>query len=292
MTAVVGSEVAFATRFGSIRGWWRRLGGGAHVAVAFVAFVTVLALLAPLLPLLDPRDSDLGSRYLGMSWQHPLGTDSNGRDLFSRAIWGARSSLFGPVVITLVATVTGTGLALFAAWRGRVTDTIITRLFDIVFSFPGILLALLAVAVMGAGSRAAIITLSVAYTPYVGRIVRSGALREVEQPYVSALWLQGQSAVRINVFHLLSNLRNIVLAQMTLTLGYSLIDLAALSFLGVGAPQDQPDWGVMVAGGQTSIIRGHPQESLIGAVLLFMTVLAFSTLGERFGGRRGRTRVR
>jgi ABC-type dipeptide/oligopeptide/nickel transport system permease subunit len=79
---------------------------------------------------------------------------------------------------------------------------------------------------------------------------------------------------------------------MTLTLGYSLIDFAALAFLGVGAPQDQPDWGVMVAGGQTSIIAGEPRESLIGAVLLFLTVLSFSTLGERLGGTRGRVRQR
>lgn len=268
-----------------------RLGRGGRVAIVFIVAVGVMALIAPLLPLHDPRDTDLANRFASSSWDHWLGTDSNGRDLLSRLVWGARSSLVGALIVTVAATVLGTALAILAAWHGRWVDTVIARCFDIVFAFPGILLALLAVAVIGAGQTAAIITLSIAYTPYVGRIVRSGALREVQQPYVMALWLQGHGATRIAVRHLVPNLRSTILAQLTLTFGYSLIDLAALSFLGVGAPQDQPDWGVMVAGGQDAIIKGHPRESLLGALMLFCTVLAFSVLGERLGGRRKRARA-
>lgn len=264
----------------------RRLGRGGRIAIAFIVVVGALAILAPLLPLHDPRDVDLANRFAGSSWERWLGTDANGRDLLSRLVWGARSSLVGALIVTVAATVAGTALAIMAAWHGRWVDSIIARGFDIVFAFPGILLALLAVAVIGVGQVAAIITLSIAYTPYVGRIVRSGALREVQQPYVMALWLQGHGGTRIAVRHLVPNLRSTVLAQLTLTFGYSLIDLAALSFLGVGAPQDQPDWGVMVAGGQDAIIKGHPRESLLGALMLFCTVLAFSVLGERLGGRR------
>lgn len=248
--------------------------------------VTSLAVLAPVLPLKDPTDTDLAHRFTGWGSAHLLGTDSNGRDLLSRLVWGARSSLVGPLMVTIIATALGSFLAIVAAWKAGRIDGLVTRFFDVVFSFPGILLALLAVAVIGEGQTSAVATLSVAYTPYVGRIVRSAALREVQQPYVSALWVQGQSSWRIGLRHLLPNLRSIVLAQMTLTFGYSLIDLAALSFLGVGAPQDQPDWGVMVAGGQSAILSGHPQESLYGAGLLFLTVLTFSTLGERIGGQR------
>ena len=273
-----------------IAAWWRRLTPTSRIAVGFVIAVASLAIVAPVLPLPDPTDGDLANRFAGPSGAHWLGTDSNGRDLLSRLTWGARSSLLGPLVVTLVATTLGTLLALISAWRGGRVDTVVTRFFDVVFSFPGILLALLAVAVIGKGQVSAVATLSVAYTPYVGRIVRSAALREVPQPYVSALWVQGVSSWRIGARHLLPNLRGIVLAQMTLTFGYSLIDLAALSFLGVGAPQDQPDWGVMVSGGQSAILTGQPQESLYGAAVLFVTVLAFSTLGERMGAKRRVTR--
>lgn len=273
-------------RRGSAGAAWKGLGRPAQAASAAIAVVVVAAVLAPLLPLADPYDVDLAGRFAGPSGAHPLGTDSNGRDLLARLVWGARSSLLSPLIVAVVATSAGTAIAIAAAWRSGWLDAAVMRLFDVIFSFPGILLALLAVAVLGAGSLAAVITLSIAYTPYVGRIVRSAAVREVQQSYVSALWLQGQSTWRISVRHLLPNLRSIVLAQFTLTFGYSLIDLAALSFLGVGAPQDQPDWGVMVATGQTSLLKGYPQEGLYSGALLFITVLSFSVIGERLGGSR------
>jgi len=262
----------------------QKLGRSGVAALIVIGLLVAMGLLAPVLPLPDPAKTGLADRFAGPSGRHLLGTDSNGRDLLSWMVWGARSSLFGPLIVTFFATVVGTALALFASWRGGWVDTVLSRVFDIVFAFPGILLALIAAAVLSSGQTAAVIALSIAYLPYVARIVRSAALQQVEQPYVSALWVQGQSGWRIASRHILGNLSGLVLAQTTLTFGYSMIDLAALSFLGVGASQNTPDWGVMVAGGQSSIIQGHPQQSLFGGAMLFIAVLAFSVLGERLGG--------
>ena len=247
-----------------------------------VLFVAVAA-AAPWLPLQDPRKVDIVNRWAPFSTDHLLGTDSNGRDIFSRLAWGTRTALFGPLVVTAVAVVVGVGLAVLAAWRGGWVDTTVARLFDVTFAFPGILLALVAGAVFGTGLVSASIALSIAYMPYLGRITRAAALQQVRLPYVEALLVQGQSGISICVRHLLPNLSRLVMAQATVTFGYALVDLAALSFLGLGVAQTTPDWGVMVASGQADIISGHPQQAMLAGTVIVLAVAAFTVAGERLG---------
>jgi peptide/nickel transport system permease protein len=267
-----------------------RLGLLGVAALLVLAALGLVMLAAPLLPLHDPGDVDLANSYAPPSADHPLGTDANGRDLLARLVWGSRTALLGPLLVTAVATTVGAALAMAAAWRGGWLDAVTARAFDIGFAFPGILLALVVAAVVGAGLGAAVVALAVAFVPSVGRVTRGSALQQLRLPYVDALRVQGQSPAAICARHLLPNLGALVVAQATLIFGYALVDLAALSYLGLGADPAAPDWGVMVAAGQADILGGRPQQSLCAGALIVVAVAACCVLGERVtdhGGRRG-----
>jgi peptide/nickel transport system permease protein len=263
----------------------RRLGLPGLAALAVIAGLGLMMLAAPLLPLADPADVDLAHSFAPPSADHPLGTDSNGRDLLARLVWGSRTALLGPLIVTAVATTVGVLLAVAAAWRGGWLDSVTSRVFDIGFAFPGVLLALVVAAVVGAGLGAAVVALAVAFVPSIGRVTRGTALQQLRLPYVDALRVQGHSPVAICARHLLPNLGALVIAQATVTFGYALVDLAALSYLGLGVDQGTPDWGVMVAAGQPDILAGHPQQSLYAGALIVVAVAACCVVGERVTGR-------
>jgi len=263
----------------------RRLGPLGVAALAVIATLGLMAVLAPLLPVADPTDVDLSDTFAPPSAGHPFGTDSNGRDILARLVWGSRTALLGPLTVTVVATAVGVVLAVVASWRGGWSDGVISRMFDVVFAFPGILLALVVAAVVGAGFVAAVAALSVAYIPYIGRVTRGAALQQVRQPYVAALSVQGQSATAICARHVVPNVGILIVAQATVTFGYALVDLAALSYLGLGVEQATPDWGAIVAAGQSDILSGYPQQSLYAGVLIVVAVAACCIVGERISDR-------
>ena len=269
----------------SAAGPGRRLGLLGLAALVVIAGLGLVMLAAPLLPLADPADVDLAHSFAPPSADHPLGTDSNGRDLLARLVWGSRTALLGPLIVTAVATTVGVLLAVAAAWRGGWLDSVTSRVFDIGFAFPGVLLALVVAAVVGAGLGAAVVALAVAFVPYIGRVTRGTALQQLRLPYVDALKVQGHSPVAICARHLLPNLGALVIAQATVTFGYALVDLAALSYLGLGVDQATPDWGVMVAAGQPDILAGHPQQSLYAGALIVVAVAACGVVGERVSDR-------
>jgi peptide/nickel transport system permease protein len=262
-----------------------RLGPLGVAALVVLAALGLVMLTAPLLPVHDPTDVDLARGFAPPSAGHPLGTDADGRDLLARLVWGSRTALLGPLIVTILAATVGVALALAAAWRGGWFDAVTSRAFDIGFAFPGILLALVVAAIVGAGLGAAVVALAVAFIPYVGRVTRGVAVAQLRLPYVDALRVQGQSPVAICARHLLPNLGALIIAQATLAFGYALVDLAALSYLGLGADQATPDWGVMVAAGQPDILGGHPQQSLFAGALVVVAVAACCILGERVTDR-------
>jgi peptide/nickel transport system permease protein len=282
---------ALATAPGSQRRrsgrWASRLGIGGWLAVAVLAVVVLTALLGPLFISTDPNSVNLSYAYVGPMPGHPLGFDGQGRDLFARLVHGARTALIGPAIVVAVSTVLGTSIALVAAWVGGAVDAVVARVTDAMFAFPGLLLALLAVSLFSPGVVVAAVALSISYTPYTARIVRSTALKERSLPYVAALDVQGFGAGRIVVRHILPNILVTVVAVATLSFGYALIDLAALSFTGLGVQPPQSDWGVMVAEGVTGIIAGYPQESLFAGGLIVITVGAVNFLGDRIEGASG-----
>jgi peptide/nickel transport system permease protein len=259
----------------------RRLGPLGVASVVVIGTLGLVALLGPVMPMADPADVDLTNAFTPPGYDHPLGTDSNGRDILARLVWGSRAALLGPLLVTVAATALGVALAVLAAWRRGFLDSVISRGFDVTFAFPGLLLALVVAAAAGPGFGAAVAALSLAYIPHIGRVTRGAVLQQLRLPYVAALVVQGQSPVAICLRHLLPNLATIILAQATVTFGYALVDLAALSYLGLGVDQASPDWGLLVAAGQSDILSGHPEQSLYAGVLIVIAVAAFCIVGER-----------
>ncbi|MER0424377.1 ABC transporter permease [Streptomyces microflavus] len=255
---------------------------------AFVALVVLASLFAPWLAPSDPNAVDLSRALAGTTVDHPLGADAAGRDTLSRLLVGARASLLGPLGVVAFSTVLGVAVGMAAAWRGGWLDSVLSRSTELVFAFPGMLLAIIVISVYGEGLLAPVIALAVAYLPYVSRLTRSLVLAERMRPYVSAYQVQGHSPFAICLRHILPNIAPVVLAQATINFGYALMDLAGLSFLGLGVPPLTPDWGRMVFDGQTAIQHGYPLSAVVPCVLIVLTVVAFNVVGERWADRVAR----
>lgn len=271
----------------TVRRWQvRRPDDPALLAVAALcAVVVMLALVGPMLTLWSPAAIDPVNSNLLPSSTHWFGTDFLGRDLFTRAVVGARLSLFAPALVVLAATVLAIAIALACAWYGGWVDATLGRTMDVVFAFPTLLFALIAVSVFGVGITAPVAALAVAYIPYLGRVLRTVALRERNLPYIEALLLASAPTWRIWLFHLVPALMPYVRAQATIAFGYAIIDLASISFLGLGVQAPTADWGVMVSEAREPLLNGHPQEAVAAGALIVLTVVAFNLLGERLSRR-------
>ena len=260
------------------------------VLLAMCGFLVGIAAFGGILAPYDPNATDILASGQGPSAAHLLGTDAIGRDVLSRLLVGARLSFAGPGLIMLVSVTLGTALALASAWWGGTFDSVTSRALNVLFAIPGILIAVLAVAVFGGGFWSPVIALSVVYIPYVARVVRSAAVQERSRAYVEAAQLAGISSWRINVFHILRNVMPIVFAQATFGFGAALIDFGAISFLGLGVQAPQAEWGLMVSEGRSEILNGDLQVSLSAGIVIVITVVAFNVLGERLTSRMGTLR--
>ncbi|HET6849023.1 MAG TPA: ABC transporter permease [Gaiellales bacterium] len=251
------------------------------ICITVLVLAVVVALIGSAIAPYDPNFVSLSNAYVGPTGGHLLGFDPAGRDLLSRLLAGARTTILGPVAVVVISVGVGTGVAVATAWLGGWFDAGVSAVVDVLFAFPGILLAVLAAAVFGPSLKSAVIALSVAYTPYVARILRGAALRERAQQYVAALEVQGLTGFGICLRHLVPNVFPLIVAQATILFGYAMVDLAAISFLGLGVQTPQPDWGVMVSEGQTGVLQGYPAESLAAGLAIMVVVIAVNLLGER-----------
>jgi peptide/nickel transport system permease protein len=258
------------------------------VAIACLVVIGVavfVAIFGPAIAPHDPNESNLNNAYLGPAPGHLLGYDGQGRDLFSRLLVGARTAILGPAAVVAMSLLAGGVLAIVAAWRGGWLDSTISVAVDILFAFPAILLAVLAAAVFGAGLTAAALAIAVAYMPYVARVLRSAAVRERTREYIAASEVQGLSGWAICTRHLVPNVAPLIVAQGTLMFAWAMVDLAAVSFLGLGVQAPQADWGVMVGTGQPGVLQGYPEESLAAGLSIVVVVVAVNLLGERLAQR-------
>jgi len=259
----------------------RGTGVAGMMSAAVIALATIAAVFGPLLAPFNPDLPNLSLAWVGPVGGHLLGYDFQGRDVLSRLLAGAQSSMLGPLAVVILSMAAGAVLAVVAAWRRGAADAVISSGLDILFAFPGILLAVLATAIFGAGLTAAAIALSIAYMPYVARVLRGVALRERSQPYVAALEVQGSSATTICLRHIIPNMLPLIVAQATIMFGWAMVDLAAISFLGLGVQPPAPNWGVMISENQTGILQGYPLPALSAGVCIVAVVIAFNILGER-----------
>ena len=255
--------------------------------VVVVVGAVLLAVVGPAF-VGDPNATDLSMAFFGPSPGHPLGFDSQGADLLSRLVVGARTAMLGPAIVVLAAMAAATVLAVAAAWLGGPVDAVISTVLDVVFAFPAILLAVLATAVFGAGLAAATVALAIAYTPFIARVLRGSLVRERSLEYIAAAEVQGVTAWAICFRHLIPNVLPLIASQATLVFGYAMVDLAAISFLGLGVQPPQPDWGTMVSTGRNGVLQGYPMESLSAGACIVVVVVAVNLLGERIGDRAAR----
>jgi len=210
-----------------------------------------------------------------------FGTDQAARDIYRRTMYGAWIALkFGTITVG-VSTVLGVTLGIIAAYYGDVTDNVIMRTMDVLLAFPSLLLALALVAIFGAGLWKVTVALTLVYTPRFARVVRGAALKVLEDEYIDATEALGAKDPRILFRHIMPNTLAPITVQSTLNFGLAIIDIAALSFLGFGAPPGSPSWGKMLANGvEFGLQSGRWWMSFFPGLFLALTVLGFNLLGD------------
>jgi ABC-type dipeptide/oligopeptide/nickel transport system permease subunit len=258
------------------------------LSVVVLATMVLAAAFAPFIAPYDPDHVDLSVVHAGPSAAHWLGTDALGRDILSRMVFGARTALLGPLLVVVASTVIGVLLGLLAGWRGGWIDSTLGRVFDVIFAFPSLLIAIMAVALFGKGLVAPVIAMSIAYAPFVARLTRSLVASERTRPYVAAYRVQGFGGAWVALRRVLPNVAPIVGAQSTLNFGYVLAELAALSFLGLGVQAPTADWGAMINEAQAGVASGYFLPAIVPAIAVVLVVVAVNVIGEDLSARIGR----
>lgn len=255
------------------------------IGATIVIILVLAAVVGPLLVAHDPNAVNLRNALARPSSEHLLGTDASGRDLLARLLYGGRPSLVGPLIAIATATLSGILIGTLAAWRGGWVDSVIKQVLEIIFAFPGILFAILLVAVLGRGLLAPVVAMAIAFTPFVAQLVRSLSLQEKQKPYIDAYRVLGFSDLKICVLHLFPNIAPVVLAHATINFGYAVAVLGSISFLGFGLEPPSPDWGRMIAEGKNDLLRNAYLPSLVPGIAMSLAVIGFSLLGEGFADR-------
>jgi peptide/nickel transport system permease protein len=262
---------------------------GTALAAAVLLLVAVAALWPGLLATDPPNAVDPTQALLGPGPGHWFGTDQLGRDIYSRVVHGARPSLLLGLGATLVAVGAGAVLAMIAVVGGRVADEIVMRLTDVLLAFPGALLALLVVAVLGPGTGNATLAIGAAFAPGFARLVRGEALVVRESDYVRAATVLGYRRAEVYLRHVLPNALPPLLVLATLSVGTAVLAGSALSFLGLGPQPPSPEWGAMLSAGRDLLGSTWAIAVFPGAALT-ATVVCVNVVGRdlrnRFEGRR------
>ena len=255
------------------------------VAAAIVVVLLVLAAAVPsLLAPYDPFAINLDATLSPPSWSHLFGTDLNGRDLFSRVIYGTRESLGIGLGAVAVATVLAVFLGIAAGLSGRIAGAFANRWIEIMFAFPTVLLGLLLVSVFGPGASTLIFAIGIGLAPGYARIVRGQVLAVRNAPYIEAATAIGHSRRRILLQHIAPNSLRPMIVTATLGIGQAIIWASGLAYLGLGVAPPAPEWGALLDSGRTYITVAWWLEIFPGLVIV-VAALAFTTLGRYLGQR-------
>jgi peptide/nickel transport system permease protein len=250
-----------------------------RVSIAMLALIVIVVVVGKLV-IEDPDKLYLLEAGSPPSGSHLLGVDAGGHDILGRLLAGGVVALFYPLVIVLLSSAIGVSLGIIAAWCGGWVDSLISSFTNALFAVPGILLVILCQAIFGVDLKVAVVALVISYVPFVTRLVRAQAVREVSLAYAAALRIQGVSGWAACTKHIFPNVRTYATAQATLAYGYAALDLAALSFLGLGVQAPSADWGLMVANGLPGLITGAPHEALSAGIALVVTLIAVNVLSD------------
>lgn len=259
---------------------FRRLVQRRIVLIALVALFGLLlvTIFAPWIAPYGPNEMRMSERLMAPGSLHPFGTDEFGRDVLSRMVYGARTSMLVSLTVMLVAITAGTLLGLVAGYV-RPLDGPLMRITDAMMAFPDILLAIALVAVLGAGTTSVIFALSIVYTPRVARVVRAATLVLREMQFVDAAESLGVRRSRIMFSHILPNLSSTVMVQATFVFAYAILTEAALSFLGIGVPPTIPTWGNMISAAQQYIQQAR-WLIIAPGLAIALTVVTLQIVGD------------
>ena len=256
-----------------------------HLKKRFFIFATLALLLVVgsyfsehLCPY-DPDEQNLSIAKASPSLAHPFGTDRYGRDMLSRVIVGSKTSIYSTLLLVVGITVIGTIVGIICGWNGKKLDTILMRISDIFLAFPGLVFALAVAAVMGGGVQNAVIALGAISWPKYARIARSQTLAQKESLYMRAAILSGCSTGKLILKHILPNITGPILVTAMLDIGTMMMELAGLSFLGLGAKPPVAEWGSMMSDTR-NLLTTHPWVTFAPGIAIFLSVMVFNLLGD------------
>ena len=227
----------------------------------------------------DPYAQDLSKSMLPPSSEHLMGTDRYGRDMFSRVIVGAQVSIFSTLALVGIISVFGTIVGTLCGYYGGAVDSIVMRISDVCLAFPGLVFALAIAALLGGGVGNAVVALAVISWPKYARVARSQTLALKNVPFVLAARLSGCTSLQMILRHILPNILGPILVTAMLDIGTMMMELAGLSFLGLGAQPPTAEWGNMMSGGR-SMLQTYPWLVLSPGLAIFVTVVIFNLLGD------------
>lgn len=243
------------------------------------AALLICSIIAPLLCPYDPYAQDLSKSLQPPSAEHWLGTDRYGRDLLSRVIIGSQTSIYSTLILVAFMTVVGMVLGILAGLYGGILDTIIMRISDIFLAFPGLVFALAVAGALGGGVQNAIIALAAVGWPKFARLARSQTLAQKKQQYMDAARLSGNGTFKIIIWHLLPNIIGPIIVTAVLDIGTSMMEIAGLSYLGLGAMPPVAEWGSMMSGAR-EFIQTAPWVAFAPGIAIFISVVIFNMFGD------------
>lgn len=257
-----------------------------RLAMISLVFIVLLVLIAVFAPYLTPYpgeglgEPNLPNKFLPPSVEHPFGTDSLGRDIAARMMFGARTSLSIGVLVVMVAVLIGAPLGAIAGYFGGWVDEVIMRLTDVFLAFPPLLLAIAIAAALGPNFINAMLAIALTWWPWYTRLVRAQALSLRERSFVEAARSIGVKNLTIIWRHILPNVLTPVLVQATLDIGSAILTAAGLSFIGLGTQPPTADWGGMINEGRLFVLAGRWWIATFSGLAIFLTTLAFNLLGD------------
>lgn len=260
---------------------WRRLRKNyfAMAGAITLLLLIIASLAAPLVAPYDPNFQDYSSMMLDPSRNHPFGTDNFGRDILSRVVYGASISLRLGILGTIIGAIIGTTIGALAGYHGGWVDALIMRLLDVQLAFPGLLLAIIIIAILGVGEINVIIAIGVFSIPTFARVIRGSLLSLREQDFVLAARAVGVLDRRLLFVHLLPNVLAPILVLSTIRLGTSILTAASLGFLGLGVRPPAPEWGTMLSEGR-NYMQLAPHIAIFPGLAILITVVALNLLGD------------
>lgn len=251
-----------------------------QIGLILITFWIVVAFLAPFIAPYGPEEVFQGDKRLKPLGKYWLGTDQFGRDLLSRILHGAKYELLIGLVSTAGALFIGTSLGAIAGFYGGRLDQVIMRVMDLLFAFPGFILALIFAGVLGSGVLNLILSLILVSIPIYARLIRGEILQQKRRQYADAAVVTGCSKNRVLVHHLLLNSLNPIITQLPMTISWVILTAAGISYLGFGIQPPAPEWGLMINEGSNYIVSGDWWISFFPGIALLTLLLGFSLLGD------------